>query len=97
MAILKLGESGELDYLRSKWWESSCSHEDHDKWSPLKPQTLGGIFLLLALGLLAGMVAAVVELSKRSRRTAQQEKVSWLWFLPPGTGETWRRTPRTPL
>ncbi|KAM3824017.1 putative glutamate receptor [Vipera latastei] len=76
VAILKLGESGELDYLRSKWWESSCSHEDHDKWSPLKPQTLGGIFLLLALGLLAGMVAAVVELSKRSRRTAQQEKRS---------------------
>ncbi|XP_070615194.1 probable glutamate receptor [Erythrolamprus reginae] len=76
VAILKLGESGDLDYLRSKWWESSCSHEDHDKWSPLKPQSLGGIFLLLALGLVSGMLLAVMELSKRSRRTADQEKRS---------------------
>ncbi|KAM6434858.1 putative glutamate receptor isoform 1-T3 [Liasis olivaceus] len=76
VAILKLGESGDLDYLRSKWWESSCSHEDHDKWSPLKPQALGGIFLLLALGLASGMVVATIELSKQSRRTAQQEKKS---------------------
>ncbi|KAG8142265.1 hypothetical protein E2320_006198 [Naja naja] len=70
VAILKLGESGELDYLRSKWWESSCSHEDHDKWSPLKPQTLGGIFLLLALGLVSGMLVAVIELSKQSKAVA---------------------------
>uniref|UniRef100_A0A8C5S3G1 Glutamate receptor n=1 Tax=Laticauda laticaudata TaxID=8630 RepID=A0A8C5S3G1_LATLA len=76
VAILKLGESGDLDYLRSKWWESSCSHEDHDKWSPLKPQTLGGIFLLLALGLISGMLVAVIELSKQSRHTAEQEKKS---------------------
>ncbi|KAK9392088.1 putative glutamate receptor [Crotalus adamanteus] len=76
VAILKLGESGDLDYLRSKWWESSCPHEEHDKWSPLKPQALGGIFLLLALGLLAGMLAAVFELSRRSRRTAEREKKS---------------------
>ncbi|XP_070812131.1 probable glutamate receptor isoform X1 [Pituophis catenifer annectens] len=76
VAILRLGESGELDYLRNKWWESSCSHEDHDKWSPLKPQTLRGIFLFLALGLVSGMLVAVLELSKRSRRTAQHEKRS---------------------
>ncbi|XP_061457192.1 probable glutamate receptor isoform X2 [Rhineura floridana] len=76
VAILKLGESGELDYLRSKWWESSCSQEDHDKWSPLKPQALGGIFLILALGLALGMIIAVVELSKKSRHTAEQEKKS---------------------
>ncbi|XP_063001599.1 probable glutamate receptor [Elgaria multicarinata webbii] len=76
VAILKLGESGELDYLRSKWWESSCSQEGHDQWSPLKPQALGGIFLILALGLVLGMIVAVVELSKKSRRTAEQEKKS---------------------
>nr|XP_028596783.1 probable glutamate receptor [Podarcis muralis] len=76
VAILKLGESGDLDYLKSKWWESSCSDEDHEKWSPLKPQALGGIFLILALGLALGMVIAVVELSKKSRHTAHQEKKS---------------------
>ncbi|XP_066493833.1 probable glutamate receptor [Tiliqua scincoides] len=76
VAILKLGESGDLDYLRSKWWESSCSNDDHDKWSPLEPQALGGIFLVLALGLALGMIIAVVELSKKSRRAAEQEKKS---------------------
>ncbi|XP_077167964.1 putative glutamate receptor [Paroedura picta] len=75
VAILKLGEAGDLDHLRSKWWESRCSHDDH-KWSPLKPQTLGGIFLILALGLAIGMIVAVLELSKKSRRTAAQEKKS---------------------
>uniref|UniRef100_A0A8C6XI35 Glutamate receptor n=1 Tax=Naja naja TaxID=35670 RepID=A0A8C6XI35_NAJNA len=77
VAILKLGESGELDYLRSKWWESSCSHEDHDKWSPLKPQTLGD-FPPAGTGSLSRMLVAVIELSKQSRRTAEQEKVSCL-------------------
>ncbi|XP_053136811.1 probable glutamate receptor [Hemicordylus capensis] len=76
VAILKLGESGDLDYLRSKWWESRCSQEDHDRWTPLKPQALGGIFLILALGLALGMVIAMVELSKKSRHTAEQEKKS---------------------
>ncbi|XP_042334671.1 probable glutamate receptor [Sceloporus undulatus] len=76
VAILKLGESGELDYLRSKWWESSCSDDDHDKWSPLKPHALGGIFLILAMGLLLGMVVAVVELSRKSKHRAEQEKKS---------------------
>ncbi|KAG8142262.1 hypothetical protein E2320_006197 [Naja naja] len=75
VAILKLGESGELDYLRSKWWESSCSHEDHDKWSPLKPQTLGD-FPPAGTGSLSRMLVAVIELSKQSRRTAEQEKKS---------------------
>lgn len=76
VAILKLGEAGDLDYLRSKWWESSCSQDDHDKWSPLKPQALGGVFLILALGLAIGMIIAIIELSKKSRRTAEHEKKS---------------------
>lgn len=76
VAILKLGESGELDSLRSKWWESSCPHEDHDAWSPIEPHALGGVFLLLALGLALGVAVALAELAKRSRHRAQQEKKS---------------------
>uniref|UniRef100_A0A8D0BQN2 Glutamate receptor n=1 Tax=Salvator merianae TaxID=96440 RepID=A0A8D0BQN2_SALMN len=81
VAILKLGESGDLDYLRNKWWESNCSQEEHDKWSPLEPQALGGIFLILALGLAVGVIIAVVELSKKCRHTAEQEKVSALVIM----------------
>ncbi|XP_003229279.3 probable glutamate receptor [Anolis carolinensis] len=76
VAILKLGESGELDYLRSKWWESRCAEDDDDHWSPLRPHALGGIFLILAMGLLLGLIVAVFELSRKSKHRAEQEKKS---------------------
>ncbi|XP_014465850.1 probable glutamate receptor [Alligator mississippiensis] len=76
IAILKLSESGDLDYLRNKWWETSCFHTGQDRWSPLGPQALGGLFLVLAAGLMLGVIVAVVELSNKSRSTAEQKKRS---------------------
>uniref|UniRef100_A0A8D0HK36 Glutamate receptor n=1 Tax=Sphenodon punctatus TaxID=8508 RepID=A0A8D0HK36_SPHPU len=76
IAILKLSESGDLDYLHSKWWETSCFHKGQDEWNPMKPHALGGIFLFLAIGLALGIVVALVELSNKSRRTADQDKKS---------------------
>ncbi|NWS54334.1 GLRK protein, partial [Chunga burmeisteri] len=76
IAVLKLGESGELDYLRNKWWETSCLHQSRDRWSPLQPQALGGLFLTLAIGLALGVIAAVVELSNKSRHAAGHVKKS---------------------
>ncbi|XP_051493024.1 probable glutamate receptor isoform X1 [Apus apus] len=76
VAILKLRESGDLDYLRNKWWESSCLHRSRDRWSPLQPQALGGLFLTLAIGLALGVIAALVELSSKSRHAAAHAKKS---------------------
>jgi len=75
VAILKLRESGDLDYLRNKWWETSCLQQSRDRWSPLQPQALGGLFLTLAVGLALGVIAAVVELSNKSRHAAGHVKV----------------------
>ncbi|XP_064893484.1 probable glutamate receptor isoform X2 [Columba livia] len=76
VAVLKLRESGDLDYLRNKWWESSCLHKSRERWSPLQPQALGGLFLTLAIGLALGVLAAVAELSNKSRRAAGHAKKS---------------------
>ncbi|XP_050787676.1 probable glutamate receptor [Gopherus flavomarginatus] len=76
LAVLKLGESGNLDYLHNKWWETTCFHKGPDTWSPLKPQAMGGLFLVLAIGLVLGVIVALVELSNRSRHAAEREKKS---------------------
>ncbi|XP_041955164.1 probable glutamate receptor isoform X1 [Alosa alosa] len=74
-AILQLSESGELDYLRSKWWPSSCVAPG-DQSSPLTPATLKGLFLLLALGLGTGLLIALLELTGKARGKAKAHQKS---------------------
>lgn len=74
MAILQLSEAGELAYLRSKWWASSCI-ADKDKVSAVQPHNLKGMFLVLSLGLGLGTLVAVLELTFKSRRRAAEHKV----------------------
>ncbi|XP_056319079.1 probable glutamate receptor [Danio aesculapii] len=75
VAILRLSESGELDYFRSKWWASSCVAKD-GKGAPLKPTSLKGVFLLLAFGLGLGLFLALMELAAKSRKVANSEQKS---------------------
>lgn len=74
VAILQLSEAGELAYLRSKWWASSCI-ADKGKVSAVQPHNLKGIFLVLSLGLGLGTIVAVLELTFKSRRRAAEHKV----------------------
>ncbi|XP_026187952.1 probable glutamate receptor [Mastacembelus armatus] len=77
MAILQLSESGELTYLRDKWWASSCVGGDRDHTSEaLHPQDLRGLFLLLGLGLSIGLLLALLELLSRARTQAKDGKKS---------------------
>ncbi|NXL20091.1 GLRK protein, partial [Setophaga kirtlandii] len=76
IAVLKLRESGDLDYLRNKWWESSCLRQSRERWGPLEPPALGGLFLTLGIGLALGILAALAELSSSSRRRAAHAKKS---------------------
>ncbi|NWI85989.1 GLRK protein, partial [Pitta sordida] len=76
IAVLKLSELGDLDYLRNKWWESSCLRESRDRWRPLEAPALGGLFLALGIGLALGVIAAVAELSNSSRHMAGTAKKS---------------------
>ncbi|XP_037629668.1 glutamate receptor U1 [Sebastes umbrosus] len=77
MAILQLSESGELTYLRNKWWASSCVDADRDHASEgLQPHDLRGLFLLLGLGLGVGLLLALLELVSRARSQAKDCKKS---------------------
>lgn len=75
VAILQLSEAGELAYLRSKWWASSCI-AGKAKSSAMQPHSLKGMFLVLALGLGLGTILAVLELTSKSRRSAAEQKKS---------------------
>uniref|UniRef100_UPI0037E9630B probable glutamate receptor isoform X2 n=1 Tax=Semicossyphus pulcher TaxID=241346 RepID=UPI0037E9630B len=75
MAILQLSESGELTYLRDKWWASSCLGADRTPTSEaLHTHDLRGLFLLLALGLGVGLLLALLELLSKARSQAKDGK-----------------------
>ncbi|KAJ8017177.1 hypothetical protein DPEC_G00015040 [Dallia pectoralis] len=76
VAILQLSESGELAYLKGKWWASSCLPEGDRTTEALQPHILRGLFLLLALGLGLGLLMALLELASKARSQAKEEKKS---------------------
>lgn len=75
VAILQLNEAGELSYLRTKWWASSCVPEGA-KASSLRAHGMKGIFLVLAIGLGIGVLISLFELTSKSRSTAGEQKAS---------------------
>ncbi|XP_062316588.1 glutamate receptor U1 [Osmerus eperlanus] len=75
VAILQLSEAGELAYLRSKWWASSCV-TDTAKASALHPHSLKGMFLILGLGLGLGVLLALLELTSKTRSSAGEQRKS---------------------
>ncbi|KAM3872212.1 putative glutamate receptor [Diretmus argenteus] len=77
VAILQLSESGELTYLRNKWWASSCVGADGTQTSgALQPHNLRGLFLLLGLGLGLGLLLALLDLVSKARSHAKDGKKS---------------------
>ncbi|XP_070825459.1 probable glutamate receptor [Chaetodon trifascialis] len=77
IAILQLSESGELAYLRDKWWASSCMDANRAHTTEaLHPHDLRGLFLLLGLGLGVGLLLALLELLSRARNQAKDGKKS---------------------
>ncbi|MBN3278065.1 GLRK protein, partial [Polyodon spathula] len=76
VAILQLTEAGELDYLREKWWASTCVSEKGGSSTPLNPHCLGGIFFILGGGLALGVLLALVELALKSKTRAEEQKKS---------------------
>lgn len=77
IGILQLSESGELSYLRDKWWASSCMGADGTHASEgLQPHDLQALFLFLGLGLGVGLLLALLELLSKARRQAKDGKKS---------------------
>jgi len=83
-AILTLRESGHLAMLKAKWWygESQCPQVDPD-WpygagsggGQLTLANLSGLFFILILGLISGMVLALVEFCHKSKAESKRGKI----------------------
>ena len=83
-AILHLQEDDTLLRLKKKWWKTeNCKSNLNQKEdaNELGVKNIGGIFLVLISGLVAGVMAAFAEFVWKSRQNATLDRVS-LPFSP---------------
>ncbi|XP_075695773.1 putative glutamate receptor [Rhinoderma darwinii] len=93
IAILEQFESGNLEYLRQKWWENTCTAEEaHADWVPIQPHTLGGIFLILGIGLALALMVSFIEVVCKSKSKAAQQKKSCCSAFSEEIGQRFGRT-----
>uniref|UniRef100_A0A8C6P5J2 Glutamate receptor n=1 Tax=Nothobranchius furzeri TaxID=105023 RepID=A0A8C6P5J2_NOTFU len=77
IAILQLQEEGKLHMMKEKWWRGNgCPEEDNKEASALGVENIGGIFIVLAAGLVLSVFVAIGEFIYKSRRNADIEEVS---------------------
>ncbi|XP_078479462.1 glutamate receptor ionotropic, kainate 2-like [Lampetra planeri] len=76
IAILQLQEEGKLHMMKEKWWRGNgCPEEESKEASALGVQNIGGIFIVLAAGLLLSVFVAVGEFLYKARQNAELHKV----------------------
>ncbi|XP_077950612.1 glutamate receptor ionotropic, kainate 3 isoform X2 [Gasterosteus aculeatus] len=76
IAILSILEDGRLHMLKEKWWSgSSCLNEERHETGPMGIHNLGGIFIVLASGLVLSVFVAIAEFVYKLRKTAEREQV----------------------
>jgi len=62
--------------MKEKWWRGNgCPEEESKEASALGVQNIGGIFIVLAAGLVLSVFVAVGEVLYKSKQNAQLEKV----------------------
>ncbi|XP_013771107.1 glutamate receptor ionotropic, kainate 2-like [Pundamilia nyererei] len=78
IAILQLQEEGKLHMMKEKWWRGNgCPEEESKEASALGVQNIGGIFIILAAGLVLSVFVAMGEFLYKSKQNAQLEKAQW--------------------
>ncbi|XP_061633083.1 glutamate receptor ionotropic, kainate 3 isoform X1 [Phyllopteryx taeniolatus] len=76
IAILNIMEDGRLHMLKEKWWSgSSCLDDERRETGAMGIQNLGGIFIVLASGLVLSVFVAIAEFVYKLRKTAEREQV----------------------
>ncbi|XP_068401837.1 glutamate receptor ionotropic, kainate 1 isoform X8 [Eschrichtius robustus] len=69
IAILQLQEEGKLHMMKEKWWRGNgCPEEDNKEASALGVENIGGIFIVLAAGLVLSVFVAIGEFIYKSRK-----------------------------
>lgn len=82
IAILQLQEEGKLHMMKEKWWRGNgCPEEESKEANALGVQNIGGIFIVLAAGLVLSVFVAVGEFLYKSKQSAQLEKVKKLFNI----------------
>ncbi|MGH0164537.1 UNVERIFIED_CONTAM: hypothetical protein FKN15_060058 [Acipenser sinensis] len=76
IAILQLQEDGKLHMIKDKWWRGNgCPDEETKETSALGIQNIGGIFIVLAAGLVLSVFVAIGEFVYKLRKTAKREQL----------------------
>uniref|UniRef100_A0A667XSH0 Glutamate receptor n=1 Tax=Myripristis murdjan TaxID=586833 RepID=A0A667XSH0_9TELE len=76
IAILQLQEEGKLHMMKEKWWRGNgCPEEDSKEASALGVENIGGIFIVLAAGLVLSVFVAIGEFIYKSRKNLDIEEV----------------------
>ncbi|ETE73487.1 Glutamate receptor, ionotropic kainate 1, partial [Ophiophagus hannah] len=77
IAILQLQEEGKLHMMKEKWWRGNgCPEEDSKEASALGVENIGGIFIVLAAGLVLSVFVAIGEFFYKSRKNSDIEQKS---------------------
>ncbi|TMS14003.1 Glutamate receptor ionotropic, kainate 1 [Larimichthys crocea] len=75
IAILQLQEEGKLHMMKEKWWRGNgCPEEDNKEANALGVENIGGIFIVLAAGLVLSVFVAIGEFIYKARRNADIEE-----------------------
>ncbi|KFP83373.1 Glutamate receptor ionotropic, kainate 3, partial [Apaloderma vittatum] len=78
IAILQLQEEDKLHVMKEKWWRGNgCPEDENKEASALGIQNIGGIFIVLAAGLVLSVFVAMVEFIYKLRKTAEREQRSF--------------------
>lgn len=86
IAILQLQEEGKLHMMKEKWWRGNgCPEEESKEASALGVENIGGIFIVLAAGLVLSVFVAIGEFFYKSRKNSDIEQVSPAAFSLGGT------------
>ncbi len=88
-AILQLQENGDLQELYTKWWEiedkdpnQKCDYIDdkNDSASELSLESVNGIFVIMAIGVVLSFIIAFIEFVFKAK-TTHDGKVCLEFFL----------------
>ncbi|XP_051542077.1 glutamate receptor ionotropic, kainate 1-like isoform X3 [Myxocyprinus asiaticus] len=75
IAILQLQEEGKLHMMKEKWWRGNgCPEEDNKEANALGVENIGGIFIVLAAGLVLSVFVAIGEFIYKSRQNSDIEE-----------------------
>uniref|UniRef100_F7FH39 Glutamate receptor n=1 Tax=Ornithorhynchus anatinus TaxID=9258 RepID=F7FH39_ORNAN len=81
IAILQLQEEGKLHMMKEKWWRGNgCPEEDGKEASALGVENIGGIFIVLAAGLVLSVLVAVGEFAYGTRRNGDVERAFCFFY-----------------